>query len=76
MKARAEAAEESAGKLGEALRRELASGVIGGCGEARECPGEVTPFVEAVELAGAEDGVEDGRAPAVQRRLGFEVSAN
>src|SRR5450759_3512853 len=58
------AGEESAWELREALRRKLVGGVIGGGGEARKRPGQVAPFVDTVQLAGAEDGVEDGGAPA------------
>ena len=58
------AARESARELGEALGRELVGGVIGGGGQARKRPGQVTPFVETVQLAGAEDRIEDGGAPA------------
>src|ERR1017187_1809144 len=57
------AGEESARELGEALRRELVGGMVGGGSETRECPGQVAPFVETVQLAGAEDRVEDGGAP-------------
>ena len=55
---------ESARELGEALGCELAGGVIGGGGQVRERPGQVAPFVDAVQLAGAEDRIEDGGAPA------------
>src|ERR1017187_470362 len=54
---------ESARELGEALGRELVGGVIGGGCQARQRPGQVAPFIEAVQLAGAEDRVEDGGAP-------------
>ena len=53
----------SARELGEALGRELVGGVIGGGGQARERPRQVAPFIEAVQLAGAEDRAEDGGAP-------------
>ena len=55
---------ESARELGEALGRELAGGVIAGGGQVRERPGQVAPFVDPVQLAGAEDRIEDGGAPA------------
>jgi len=54
---------ESARELGEALGRELVGGVIGGGGQTWERPGQVVPFVEPMQLAGAENRVEDGRAP-------------
>jgi hypothetical protein len=58
------AGEESARELGEAQRSKLVGGVIGGGGETWERPSQVALFVDAVQLADAEDRVEDGRAPA------------
>ena len=55
---------ESARKLREALRRELVGSLIGGGGEARKSPRQVAPFIDALELAGAEDRIKNRRAPA------------
>ena len=56
--------DRSSAEGGEALRGKLVGGEIGGGGEAGERPGEVAPGIDALELAGAEDGIEDGGAPA------------
>ena len=47
----------------ETLRGELAGGVVRGGDEARERPREVAPCVDALEFAGAENGVENSGAP-------------
>lgn len=48
----------------EFIRGELRLGVVGGGGEAGESPIERGPGIDAEELAGAEDGVDDGGAIA------------
>src|ERR1017187_555547 len=55
---------DSAWKLSEVLRSKLAGGMIGRGGESWKRPGEIAPFVDLVELAGAQDRVDDGGAPA------------
>src|ERR1017187_10090584 len=54
---------DSAWKLSEVLRSKLAGGMIGRGGESWKRPGEIAPFVDLVELAGAQDRVDDGGAP-------------
>lgn len=57
-------ADPSSAESGETLRGELAGGVVNGGGEARQRPSEVAPGIDALKLAGAEDGIEHGGAPA------------
>ena len=60
---KANADDQSSAESSETLRGELAGGVVRGGGEARERPGEVAPFIDALKFAGAEDGVE-GKCPS------------
>jgi hypothetical protein len=55
---------DSAWELSEVLRGKLAGGMIGRSSESWQRPGEIAPFVDLVELAGAQNRVDDGGAPA------------